>query len=114
MYTVLLVIHTLLVLFLIGVILIQRSSDDGLSGLGGGGGNVLSGRAAGNMLTRVTAILATIFIITSLALGVMIGGERGRSVLDAAPSPLPLAPSTAPSLETAPAEPVAPVAPKPE
>ena len=85
MYTVLLVIHTLLVLFLIGLILIQRSGDDGLSGLGGGGSNLLSGRAAGNVLTRATAILATLFILTSLVLGVMVSRQHGGSLFDAAP-----------------------------
>ncbi len=70
-YTVLLVIHTLIILFMIGFILLQRSDNDGLSGLGGGGSNVLSGRAAGNLLSHTTAVLATCFIITSLVLAIL-------------------------------------------
>lgn len=83
MYTVLLVIHTIIVLFLIGIILLQRSESDGLSGLGGGGGNVLSGRGAANAMTRATAILATIFIITSLALAILSGQDTRGSIVDA-------------------------------
>ena len=83
MYTVLLVIHTLLILFMIGFILLQRADSDGLSGLGGGGGNLFSGRAAGNVLTHTTAILATCFIITSLVLAVMTGRIAGRSIVNA-------------------------------
>lgn len=82
MYTVLLVVHTILVLFLIAIILIQRSDSDGLSGLGGGGGNLLSGRAAGNVLTRTTAVLATLFIGTSLVLAIMSGQQSGVSIVD--------------------------------
>lgn len=105
LYTVLLVIHTLVVLFLIGIILLQRSGDDGLGGLSGGGGNFLSGRAVGNALTRTTAILATIFICTSLTLAVMAGHQQRGSVLDAAPEE--------PAAE-APAAPAEPSVPKPE
>lgn len=83
MFTILLVIHTIIVLFLIGIILIQKPDGDGLSGLGGGsGGNIMSGRAAGNAITRTTAILATIFIISSLGLAVMSGGQHKTSIVD--------------------------------
>ncbi|MBV8938626.1 MAG: preprotein translocase subunit SecG [Alphaproteobacteria bacterium] len=110
MYTVLLVTHTILVLFLIAIILLQRSGDDGLSGLSGGGGNLLSGRAAGNVLTRTTAILATLFICTSLALAIMSGHMRGRSILDSAPAETAPAPAAAP----APVPETMPSVPKPD
>ena len=83
MFTVLLVIHTILVLFLIAIILLQRSDADGLSGLGGGGGNqFMTGRAQANLLTRTTAILAALFIASSLALGVMGGSQHKGSIAD--------------------------------
>ena len=75
MYTVLLVIHVLVTLALIGVILIQRSSGDGL--VMGGGNQFMSGRATANLMTRTTAILATVFIGLSLILGIIgHGGAR--------------------------------------
>lgn len=87
MYTVLLVIHTILVLFLIGVILLQRSSSDGLSGLGGGGGNqFLTGRGQANLLTRTTAFLAAGFMITSLVLAIMANQRTASSIVDAVPA----------------------------
>lgn len=71
MYEVLLIIQLLVTLTLIGIILIQRSATDGLGGMGGGaggGGGFMTTRAQANLLTRTTAILATVFILNSLAL----------------------------------------------
>lgn len=86
MYDVLLVIHTLLVMFLIGFVLIQRTDSDGLSGLGGGGGNqFLTGRGSANLLTRTTAILAGIFMLTSLTLAIMAGHMNQSSIVDEIP-----------------------------
>ncbi|WP_431322279.1 preprotein translocase subunit SecG [Rhizobium sp. YTU87027] len=69
MQTVLIVIHLMIVLALVGVVLIQRSEGGGL-GIGGGSG-FMSARGTANALTRTTAILATLFFITSLGLGVL-------------------------------------------
>ena len=91
MQTVLIVIHLLIVLALIGVVLLQRS--EGGLGLGGGGsGGVsgfLSGRGQANALTRATAILAALFFLTSLALGILAHrGTAPRSIFDQnAPNP---------------------------
>ena len=85
-YTILLVVHVLIAFGLIGMILFQRSSEGGLGSLSGGGSNIMSGRAQANLLTRATAILATLFILTSLALGVMLKHDR-TSVFDRAIDP---------------------------
>ena len=63
MGSVLLVIHLLTAIFLVAVILMQRSSGGALNGLGGGSGanSFLTARGTGNLLTRLTAILATVF-----------------------------------------------------
>ncbi len=62
MYTILLVIHTIIVVFLILMVLLQRTDSDGLSGLGGGGGNqFMTGRGAANLMTRTTSLLAAAF-----------------------------------------------------
>lgn len=77
METVLLVIHLILAVTLVILVLLQRSEGGGL-GLGGGGGmgGFLTARAAGNVLTRATAILATGFIITSLLLAILAGANK--------------------------------------
>ncbi len=69
MQTVLIVIHLMIVLALVGIVLIQRSEGGGL-GIGGGSG-FMSARGTANALTRTTAILATLFFITSLGLGIL-------------------------------------------
>jgi preprotein translocase subunit SecG len=70
MQTVLIVIHLMVVVALIAVVLLQRS-EGGALGMGGGGGSgFMSARGAADALTRTTAILATIFFATSLALGI--------------------------------------------
>jgi preprotein translocase subunit SecG len=68
MATALLILQMVIVLALVGIILIQKSSSDGLSGLSGGGHNMISSRAASNFLTKTTAVLAMAFMINSLAL----------------------------------------------
>ncbi len=107
MITVLLVIHLFVAIGLVGVVLLQRS-EGGALGIGGGGGGgmggFLTGRGTANLLTRTTAILAAVFLLTSLALARLAGGERvTRSIIDQ-PSP-PAVDSPAP-----PTEPSAPIA----
>ena len=98
MTTVVLVIHLLLAIALVGSILIQRSEGGGL-GMGGGGGGMggfMTGRAAANMLTRVTAVLAACFIATSLTLAIVAGGgrtEQGSIVDRPAPAEQPAKPA---------------------
>ena len=84
MQTVLIVIHLMIVLALVGVVLIQRSEGGGL-GIGGGSG-FMSARGTANALTRTTAILATLFFVTSLALCILARYEsRPTDILDRIP-----------------------------
>ncbi|EHH68311.1 hypothetical protein GMO_10810 [Gluconobacter morbifer G707] len=62
MTTLLLAINMLVTLALIGVILIQRSEGGGLGiGSGQGMGSFMTGRGTATLLTRATAVLASIF-----------------------------------------------------
>lgn len=83
MITVILVAHVLLALALVGVILLQRS-EGGALGIGGGGsgGGMMSGRGAASLLTRATAIAATLFFVTSLALSILVSGDERGSIVD--------------------------------
>lgn len=89
MGSVLLVIHLMVALLLVILILMQRNSGNALSGLGGGNGadSFLSARGKGNLMTRTTAILATIFFITSILLSLYYKGEtrKPESITDVAP-----------------------------
>ncbi|WP_169569167.1 preprotein translocase subunit SecG [Sneathiella limimaris] len=104
METILLVIHVLIAVFLIGVVLLQRS-EGGALGIGGGtGGGLMTGRGAANLLTRTTAILAAAFFATSILLAIMSGVHTSpTSILDEA--------GGATQTEEAPAKPAEPAAP---
>lgn len=81
--TILLVVMFIISVSLTGVILLQRS-EGGALGMGGGNSGFMSARGAGNLLTRVTAILGAAFFICAIALTIAGNVERGsRSVIDA-------------------------------
>ena len=74
------VIQALVAAALVLVILIQRSEGGGL-GVGGSPGGLMSARGAANFLTRMTAILATMFVVLSIALAaVAVGAASGTKV----------------------------------
>ena len=122
MTTVLLVIHIMIAIALIAVVLLQRS-EGGALGIGGGGG-FMTGRSAGNALTKTTAVLAAAFFATSLTLTLLArntgtptsifnqagtpvqggGGSLPGLVLPSTPKP--------PSGAAAPAAPAAPAGPQ--
>ena len=92
MQTVLIVIHLMIVLALVGVVLIQRSEGGGL-GIGGGSG-FMSARGTANALTRTTAILATLFFVTSLGLAVWARYEsKPTDILDRLPTTTTVSPA---------------------
>ncbi len=82
---ILLVIQILVVVAMIAVILVQKTSSDGFTTGGGSPNSFLTGRASANLFTHITAILAAIFILNSLVLAYMAShSERASSVLDQA------------------------------
>lgn len=85
METILIVIHLIVVVALVGVIMLQKSEGGGL-GVGGGSG-FMTARGAANTLTRTTAILATIFFVTSLSLSMLARyGAKPTDILDRVPA----------------------------
>jgi preprotein translocase subunit SecG len=119
MTTVLLIVHLFVTLALIGVVLIQRSEGGGLGiGSAQGMGAFMSGRGTANLLTRTTAILATLFMALSLTLALMNRGTTGvgGSLMDSqppasAPGPGGTTQSTPDPTTQAPAPPAAPKGP---
>ena len=67
MENLLIVINIILALILVAVILLQKS-EGGALGLGVSQDNFASTRSVGNFLTKFTAVIATLFIIISIAL----------------------------------------------
>jgi preprotein translocase subunit SecG len=77
----LLVIEIIVAFFLVVVVLLQRSEGGGF--VSGGTGSLMSVRGAGDLLTRTTWILGTIFFVLGLLLTIVAGRERGAaSVVD--------------------------------
>ena len=72
---------------LVGVILLQKSKDEGLGlAFGAGVGETLFGSRAGNVLTKITIGLGIVFMANTLLIGyVMSGSASGGSITDDLP-----------------------------
>ena len=83
MENILLVINIILALILVSLILLQKS-EGGALGIGVSQENFMLSRTTGNFMTKATAIVATLFIICSLALTILSRSELTptSSVLD--------------------------------
>ena len=88
---VIVVVHVLIALAIIGLVLLQhgKGADMG-SGFGGGASSSLFGATgSANFLSRTTAVLATLFFISSLGLAYVATSrpkEGGGTVMDRATS----------------------------
>jgi preprotein translocase subunit SecG len=105
MDSIILVVHIVVSLSLVGLILIQhgKGADAGAAALGGGGGgassSVFGSQGSTSFLSRSSAVLATVFFITSLTLAYFSGKTDGvdsitktaitETVKDALPADLP-------------------------
>lgn len=104
-FSIVLTFHVIVGLSLIVMVLMQhgKGADAGAAFGGGGGGGVGGGGAgsvfgssgSANFLSRTTAILATVFFITSLGLAYLASSAPAEptSVMDGA-IPVPSAPAT--------------------
>ena len=85
LHNLLLVVHVLIAVGLIGLVLIQqgKGADAGAAFGSGASGTMFGSRGAASFLTRTTAILATLFFITSLSLAYLAGQKpESSSVVD--------------------------------
>jgi preprotein translocase subunit SecG len=102
--TIVLVLHVLVAIAVIGFVLLQhgKGADMGAAFGGGSSGSLFGSAGSANFLSRTTAVLATVFFLTSVALtwfgsrdgstpqGVMDKGVMERTVVPpAAPSDVP-------------------------
>ncbi|HVR70020.1 MAG TPA: preprotein translocase subunit SecG [Vicinamibacteria bacterium] len=80
-------LHIVACLFLIAVVLLQQGKNQDLASAFGGGGTqtAFGPRGSANVLSRATAVLAGVFMITSLALSMLRPGAG--SVLDRVGNP---------------------------
>ena len=70
MENIILTLNIILAILLVVIILLQKS-EGGALGLGVSQDSFVSSRSAGSFLTKATAIIATLFIITSISLTII-------------------------------------------
>ena len=73
-----LILNIILAVLLVGIILLQKS-EGGALGIGVSQDSFISSRSAGSVLTKATAIIATLFIVTSISLTIMSKEEFSSS-----------------------------------
>ena len=83
MENILLVINIILAFILVSLILLQKS-EGGALGIGVSQENFMLSRSAGGFMTKATAVVATLFIVCSLALTIISRADLTptESVLD--------------------------------
>jgi len=100
--TLTIVLHVLIGAAIVGLVLLQRGKGaDAGAGFGAGAsGTVFGARGSSSFLSRTTAILAALFMVTSLTLAYM-GGRKNTaptSVIDRVQEPASTTDSTLPAL----------------
>ncbi len=82
----LIIIQLFLAVLLVILVLLQGSDNEGL-GLGGGGGlgGMMSARGSANLLSRLTALTATLFMVMSVVLTIVASAGSERNVLESLP-----------------------------
>ena len=110
-FSIVLTVHVIVGLSVIGLVLMQhgKGADAGAAfggggGGGGGAGSIFGSSGSANFLSRTTAMLATVFFMTSLGLAYLASTATAppASIMESV-SPVP-APSGADAIPTVPAE----------
>ena len=84
----LIIIQLILAILLVILVLVQGSDNEGL-GLGGGSGGLggmMSARGSANLLSRLTAITATLFMVMSVILTIFASVGSEKNILESLPS----------------------------
>jgi preprotein translocase subunit SecG len=106
MYTALIILHVLVAFVMVGVILLQSGKGAEIgAAFGGSSQTVFGARGASTFLSKMTAVTATIFMVTSLALAIMSKQQNLSSTIGL---DKPVAAPAAPAAPDAPATPAAP------
>ena len=84
--TTLIIIQLIIAVFLVVLVLLQGSDNEGLGfGSGGALGGMMSVRGSANLLSRLTAITATLFMIMSVVLAISASAGSKKNVLKSLP-----------------------------
>ena len=84
--TTLIIIQLILAIALVILVLLQGSDNEGL-GLGGGTfGGMMSARGSANLLSRLTAATATLFMVMSVVLTIAASVDSDKNILESLPN----------------------------
>ena len=84
--TTLIIIQLILAIALVVLVLLQGSDNEGL-GLGGGTfGGMMSARGSANLLSRLTAATATLFMVMSVVLTIAASVDSDKNILESLPN----------------------------
>ncbi len=82
------VVEVLCCLLLMGLILLQKSKNEGLGlAFGAGAGESLFGARAGNVLSKATVVLGIVFMANTLLLGVLFA-QKDKTLMEQVPAPV--------------------------
>ncbi len=119
MQTALLAVHILVAIAVVVLVLIQhgKGADAGAAfgagAAGGASGSVFGAQGAGNFLSRTTAVLATIFFLTSLSMAYMFRTTDAPTSLMEQGSEVPMTQDALPTVDNNTDAPVIPATPEP-
>ncbi|MDR2925988.1 MAG: preprotein translocase subunit SecG [Azoarcus sp.] len=106
-FNLVLLVHVIVGLGVVGLVLMQhgKGADMGAAFGSGASGSLFGSSGSANFLSRATAMLATVFFITSLSLAYMASQapKEPTSVMESAPVPAKPASDAVPAPEAAPA-----------
>ncbi len=112
MSIIVIVLHVIVCIALIMIVLLQtgKGADMGAAFGGGSSQTLFGSTGASTFLGKATTVAAVIFMLTSLTLAYMSGGQTSQSLMDDAPAPVEQ-PAAAPETSTDNADQTAPATP---
>jgi preprotein translocase subunit SecG len=96
--TLLLIVFVIICILLVLIVLVQSEEGGGMGGLFGGSGSQAFGSRSGNVITRTTYILVTLFFITTFGLAFI---NKAPAVRSLDPSAIPAAGDQIPWVDSA-------------
>ncbi len=96
MFTVLVIIHVIVCIFLVAIVLVNVGKGSEVGAVFTGSQAIFGGAGPGTFLNKVTAVLAFLFFATSLALTYFSAKRAGSSIMEKPPEIEIPAPETAP------------------
>ena len=84
--TTLIFIQLILAVFLVILVLLQGTDNEGLGLSGGALGGMMSARGSANLLSRMTAFVATLFMIMSVVLTISASISSEKNILESLPN----------------------------